>query len=422
MFILIDCNSFYASCERVFRPDWHHRPVIVLSNNDGCVIAMSKEAKQLGIPMGAPMHEIRHLCQTHKIVVCSSNYALYADISRRVMGIIAQLSSEKNMNMEIYSIDEAFLHCPNYEENFQNGFREFAHELHHKIWQYTGIPVSIGVAPTKTLAKMANKMAKSKHHYFVELNQEQTITQALKSTKIGDVWGIGRANLPLVQAHGVFNAHDFIQKRGDWVKSKMTIQGLRIWYELQGTACYQINTQPEPQKNRLISRSLQPEVQDYQKLSMIIGQFAHDLAEKLRENQQYCQAISVFIATNQFRGNYRQDSVLYNFSEACNHTQIIRNACLEILPKIFKYGVSYKRVGIIAHNLCKSNQSQLSLFTNHCHENDKLMISMDKLNQKFGKNTINFGAKYQTSTQKITTQNHLSPKYTTNWQEIRKIS
>lgn len=415
MFALIDCNSFYASCERVFRPDWHNKPLVVLSNNDGCAIAMSAEAKAMGIPMGAPFHEIKKLCNQHNIIVRSSNFALYADMSARVMAVIREMG----LPCEIYSIDEAFLQCKTI--NF-NDISNMMRQLRARILQYTGIPVSVGVGATKTLAKLANRLAK-RGAGGVYILDNDNMEYALKNTKIGDIWGVGRAYMPLLMAHNIHNAHQFINARPEWVKRKMTIHGMRIWYELRAVGCYNVETQPPAKQNSLISRSFQPEIAQYLPLHATILRFCSDLAANLRRDNQLCGAISVFMATNRFRDGYCQLHGSYQLPQLSNNTLDLANAVRAILPKIYRHGLSYKRGGVMAHDLRAVAGSQLPLWETNTTRTNELCQIMDKVNARYGRNTLHFGAQPRAINGGFTPHQHnLSPRYTTNWNDLLMVA
>lgn len=278
MFALIDCNNFYASCERVFRPDLIGKPIVVLSNNDGCVIARSNEAKAVGIPMGAPAFEYEKLFEQHGVHVFSANFALYGDMSNRVMNILSEFSPE----MEIYSIDECFLKLNGFEHY---DLQQQGELMRHKVTKSTGIPISVGVAPTKALAKLANRIAKkypdkTKGCYIID--NEEKRTKALKWLKIEDVWGVGRQHTKRLQAQNVFTAYDFTQLADEWVRMHLAIVGLRLKRDLQGIPTLDLE-EAQPKKNIATTRSFETNYTEWEQLAERVSTFAASCAEKLRK-------------------------------------------------------------------------------------------------------------------------------------------
>jgi DNA polymerase V len=299
MIALVDCNNFYASCERLFAPELRSKPVVVLSNNDGCVIARSDEAKAMGIKMGVPAFEIKNLIERQKVYAFSSNYTLYGDISNRVVQTLSQFTDE----IEIYSIDEAFLNL----RGFSN-LESYATQIRSIVKQHTGIPTCVGVAPTKTLAKIANRYAK-KHHKDVGvwvLDTPEKVEQALKATSTEDIWGVGRRYAKMLEAHNILTAYDLSKTNESWVKAKMSVVGQRMLYELRGISCLSLELINEPKKNICTSRSFGIMLTDKAPLSEAIANFAAACAFKLRKQRSVANFIQVFVTTNPFAKNEKQ--------------------------------------------------------------------------------------------------------------------
>lgn len=339
MFGLVDCNNFYASCERVFNPSLNGKPIVVLSNNDGCVIARSNEAKVLGIKMGVPAYQIKGLVKQHDVAVFSSNYVLYGDMSGRVMSMLAELAPE----IEVYSIDEAFLNL----EGIQN-LQILGSEIVRQVTRGTGIPVSVGIAPTKTLAKVANKFAKKYPAYnrLCIIDTEGKRTKALQLTGIGDVWGIGRKQAAKLEKQGVRTAYDFTQLPGSWVRKNMTVTGERTWKELRGISCIDMEIAPPAKKQICTSRSFGKMVEDIDTMSEAIATHASTCAKKLRQQKSYAMSLMVFIHTNNFREDLPQywKNTIVQLPIPTSDTLEIVEYALSGLKTIFMEGYQYKKL------------------------------------------------------------------------------
>ena len=286
-FALVDCNNFYASCERLFQPRLRGRPVVVLSNNDGCVIARSNEAKALGVGMGAPMFKIRKLVEEHDITVCSSNYALYGDISERVMSVLGSSAPAH----EVYSIDECFLDL---DRLGVPDLTDWCRDLREQTLQWTGIPVSVGVGPTKTLSKLANRLAKksAKAGGVLDLvHHPQWIDAALRKTPVGDVWGVGRRWTVMLEERGIYTAHDFANAPDGWVRQRMGVVGLRTVHELRGLVCHALEDQPPPKQTTCCSRTFGTAIFDKGQVHDAVMSFAERAAEKVRNAGQVAGAV-----------------------------------------------------------------------------------------------------------------------------------
>ena len=417
MYALIDCNNFYASCERVFQPKLENKPIVVLSNNDGCVIARSNEAKALGVPMGAPAFEYKELFEKNNINVFSSNYALYGDMSNRVMQTLATFSPD----IEIYSIDEAFLKFTGFE---LFNFDTIGKEIRYKVTKGTGIPISVGFAPTKSLAKVANKIAKK----FAErtgnvyiIDSEEKRIKALKWLPIADVWGIGRQNAKRLQKVNIKTAYDFTQLNDDWVKKNMSIVGLRLKKELTGIPCLQLEEVADKQ-NIATTRSFDKNLIDYESIHERVTTFAVSCAEKLRKQNSCCNALMVFIHTNGHRKDLPQYSqnIVVKLPFPTNSNIELANYAAIALKKIFKKGFAYKKAGVIVMDFSPENAEQIKLFENPNPKHKALMQAVDKINLSIGKAKIKLACQDLKKTWKMK-QERLSPCYTTRLSDIIEI-
>ena len=417
MYALIDCNNFYASCERVFRPDLNGKPIVVLSNNDGCVIARSNEAKDLGIPMGAPAFEYEALFRKHNVHVFSANFALYGDMSNRVMSICSDYSPE----MEIYSIDECFLKLTGFEHY---NLQEYGQELRQKVFKWTGIPVSVGFAPTKSLAKVANRIAKkypdrTKSVYCIDTEQKRE--KALKWLKVEDVWGIGRQHAKRLQEIQCRTAYNFISLSESWVKKNMSIVGWRLQRDLQGTPTLDLEA-PQPKQSIATTRSFEEDYTEFEQLSERISTFASSCAEKLRKQKSCCNSIMVFIYTNRHRTERPQysRSIVVKLPFATNSTLEIVNFALKALKQIFQPGYYYKKAGVVVHDFIPENEVQPKLFDNRDMKQIPLMKAIDTINAKFGQQKIRLASQDPKRVWKMK-QEKLSPRYTTDLKDIITI-
>lgn len=414
MFALVDCNNFYASCERVFRPDLNSKPIVVLSNNDGCVIARSNEAKTIGIPMGAPAFKYQTLFNQHKVNVFSANFALYGDLSMRVMNMLSTYCPE----IEIYSIDEAFLDFSGYD---YHDLTKLGKEIVTNVHKCTGIPVSIGFAETKTLAKAANRVAKKYPRqtsgvHFID-NDEKRI-KALKWLKVEDIWGIGRQLSKKLNSIGVNTAYEFTQLPDDYVRYKMSIVELRLKNELSGTSILAIEKK-QAKKNIATTRSFEKNYTTFEELGERIVTFSVTCAEKLRRQKSCCTSLMVFIHTNGFRKEMPQYSrnIVMKLPFATNSGIEIAKFALQGLKKIYKEGYLYKKAGIIVMDFCPENEVQHSLFENSNPKHKILMKAMDSINTRIGQQKIKLGSQDRDRIWKMK-QERLSPRYTTKFSEI----
>lgn len=419
MFALIDCNNFYASCERVFRPDLNGKPVVVLSNNDGCVIARSNEAKDVGIPMGAPAFRYDKIFKQHNVQVFSANFALYGDMSNRVMEILSDYSPE----MEIYSIDECFLKLNGFDKFFN--LQNYGEEMRYKVTKWTGIPISVGIAPTKALSKLANRIAKkfpdkTKNVYII--NSEESRIKALKWLRIEDVWGIGRQHTKRLKAQNVFTAYDFTQLADGWVKKNLAIVGLRLKYDLQGIPTLDLE-KAQPKKNIATTRSFETNYTEFEQLNERISTFASSCAEKLRKQKSFCNSLMVFIHTNGHRKDLPQYSrnIVVKLPFPTNSSIELANFATQALKRIFKQGYAYKKAGVIVQDFSPETVMQISLFENRNERHIPLMQAIDKINLNCGQQKIRLASQDLKRVWKMK-QEKLSPRYTTKLSDIITIN
>ncbi|MBQ0116291.1 MAG: Y-family DNA polymerase [Flavobacterium sp.] len=417
MFALVDCNNFYASCQRVFNPQLQGKPIVILSNNDGCVIARSNEAKACGIPMGAPAFEYKKQFEEHNIHVFSSNFALYGDMSSRVMNTLSQFSPD----MEVYSVDEAFLKFTGFE-HFD--LKELGLKMRRTTTKNTGIPVSIGFAPTKALAKIANKIAKK---YPLETRAVHTIDteekriKALRWTKIEDVWGIGKKHAQRLKAQNVHTALDFTKLPDAWVRKNMHVVGLRLKKELEGLSALDL----EPIQNKKMiatTRSFDKPLTTLDELEERVATYAILGAEKLRRQNSHCQMLMVFLQTNP----HRQDQPQYYRNIVVNHPfptdssiDIVRLAKMG-LKQIFRANHFYKKAGVILMDITPNQNVQLNLFSQSNPKHPQLMATIDKINLSLGNHKVKFASQALDRVWKMR-QEQLSPNYTTNIKDIITI-
>jgi DNA polymerase V len=417
MFALVDCNNFFASCERVFRPDLNHKPIAVLSNNDGCVIARSNEVKALGVPMGAPAFKYKHLFEQHQIHVFSSNYALYGDMSSRVMRLLAEYTPD----LEIYSIDEAFLKLDGFE-HFD--LQTYGVAIKKRVDKGTGIPISVGIAPTKSLAKVANRIAKkfpekTKGVYIIETETQRL--KALKWLKIEDVWGIGRRYAKKLNYFGIRTAYDFTLQSDDWVKRNFSIVGLRLKKDLLGEPVIELE-HVATKKSIATTRSFDYTYSDLKTISERVSTFAVSCAEKLRQQQTACTTILVFLQTNRHKANVTQynPQIVVKMPYPSNSSIDIVKFAIKGLKQIYRPNFQYKKAGVVVMNIVPEQNRQLNLFHSPNPKHQKLMKAVDQLNQTIGYQKVKLACQDLGRTWKMR-QEKLSPRYTTQLNEVIKI-
>ena len=418
MIALIDCNNFYASCERLFRPDLRSKPIVVLSNNDGCVIARSDESKALGIPMGVPFFKIKEHVHLHKIQVFSSNYTLYGDISHRVMQTIESIVPD----MEVYSIDESFVDLSGFPIT---RLAKIASQIRETIWNRVGIPVSIGVAPTKTLAKVANRLAKkgllSRTHFGFEgvsvIGTELDRIDALKMVDVGDVWGIGSASKRKLLDATIETAWDFTQADSIWVRKLLTVTGWRTWTELWGESVIEFNLAPPKPQTVIFSRSLPESLWSPYRIEERTFAFVQELSRKLRRKEVRAGRLTLSLS-----GSYSEGRKWVRTSRGLEMPtddtrvllSVVRVMCTELLSQTLEFGV--KRIALCAQDFEPIGIQQLSLFTQP--SDPRVMQILDGVNQQFGRGTLTVGVTPKSIRQMHGQQRRRSPRYTTRWSEI----
>ncbi len=419
MFGLCDCNNFYASCERVFNPLLEGKPVIVLSNGDGCIVARSNEAKALGIQMGEPLFKVRELVKKHKIHIFSSNYTLYGDMSSRVMDILGSFTP----NLEIYSIDEAFLSLFGFGRyNLSN----YAAEIRKTVKQNTGIPICIGIAPTKTLAKIANRLAKknpeAKGIWLLESTEQSN--EALQRVAVEDIWGIGNQYAKKLAAWNIRTAWDLANRPTQWASKHLGgVVGMRLIEELNGNSCLNLEELILPKKSIACTRSFGTTVTTMGELSEAISVYTSRAAEKLRKQQSVANAINVFIQTNRFATDATpfNGSITVNLSVPTSDTSELIHYARIGLKKIYRDDLIYKKAGIILTGLTQQAQIQTSLFDNRDRKKStKLMEAVDGINAKLGRDTVTF-ASAGTDNRWKQKPAYTSNRYTTRWGELMLV-
>lgn len=414
VFALVDCNNFYVSCERLFRPDLEGRPVVVLSNNDGCIIARSNEAKALGIGMGMPYFKCQALLRKHRVQVFSSNYALYGDISQRVMDVLRQLEPR----IEIYSIDEAFLSLPR-----AGGFdlAGYGHCLKAKIKRMTGMPVSIGMAPTKTLAKIANRVAKKNAAYQGVFDMEgHPDTDALLATiEVQDIWGIGPRYGAKLRKRGIYTALDLKHADDAWVRKHLTITGLRTVMELRGVSCLSLESVQPDRKAVARARSFGYPVTALADLEEAVATYVSQAAEKLRSQDSLAGCLHVFLTTNRHRKDLPQysNSRTVTLSEPTSYTPALVSHALQSLRQMYRQGYQYRKAGVLLTDLVPGASRQQGLFGHAPRERTLLMHVVDAVNAKWGRHTLQYAAAGLGKPWDIR-RARMSPAYTTRWDKL----
>ena len=379
---LIDCNSFYVSCERLFNPKIEKKPVVVLSNNDGCVISRSTEAKQIGIKMGEPYFKVKELVKKNGVYIFSSNYALYGDISRRVMKTLKSFSDK----IEIYSIDEAFIDLSHIDEK---DVENYAKKIRKRILRWTGIPTSIGISNTKTLSKVANHIAKKNRTGVIYL--KENIDQKLKDFNISDIWGVGKQLSKLYIKNGIDTAYKLKNISNSWVKKSTNVLGAKTVMELRGISCIDLETQETKRKSCCVSRSFGKKVESLEKLEESITTHCLNAAEKIRNDNQITRSITVFIRTSPFDKNrkYYSNSITIDLPIATDNSLELVKVSISGLKKIYKYGYFYQKAGIVLSKLKEQSEKEFNLFAPIMeNKSQTLMKAIDFTNAKYGRNAI----------------------------------
>lgn len=413
-FVLADCNNFYASCERIFNPRLEGRPVIVLSNNDGCIVARSQEAKGLGLKMGEPYFKIKEFCRLNKVIVCSSNYQLYGNISQRVMSILGSFASD----IECYSIDEAFLQYPT-DMTSELLFSQCA-ELKRLVKKWVGIPISLGIAPTKTLAKVANDLAKKDRKVGVfDLTSLAVREKVLKEYPVGDVWGIGSRLKDKLSVMGIRTAWEFCELDPLIIRRKMGVVGERMLWELRGTSCLLLE-ESGPKKNIACSRSFGKIVTEASELAEALSSFVNTACIKLRRQNSYATALCVYLEAilDGGAGTRRHYSMSVPFLMPTNYTPHIIAAAKKCLARMFLKQERYKKCGVILLDLIPEENVMPDLFHDAVTPKQRLIMdTIDGINARHGKNTLFYGA-MGVNPHWRTRCDKRSRHFTTNWNEL----
>lgn len=416
---LLDCNNFFVSCERIFNPKLENRPAVVLSNNDGCIVARSQEAKDIGLPMGAPVFKYRDMIKNNNVAMLSSNFTLYGDISKRVMSCLF----DHTPYVEIYSIDEAFM---GFEQVHAEHIIETTGKIRAQIQQWVGLPVSIGIAPTKTLAKIANHIAKKQYRNIGVYSLYNISTTArlelLKTIPVGDIWGIGWRMEPKLKALGIFSAYDFASQARSWVHKQMGVMGERTWLELNGTQCIELDHQPEVKRTIASTRTFGRYITNFNELAEAVASYIARAAEKLRKQNCVTGCISIYIRTNRFN----QDPWYYNTAIAelatpTDSTPVLIDQAITILRQIYKPGFKYHKAGVMLHEVLPSSHVQLNLFKDSTQTNrEPFMALLDNINRKWGSETMKYARQGLARTWR-NKKELVSPNYTTNWDDLLEI-
>ncbi len=421
LYALIDCNNFYASCERVFNPSLRNRPVAILSNNDGCVIARSEEAKQIGVTMAGPAFKQRSLFRKHKVAVLSSNYALYGDMSRRVMETLRDLTPF----VEPYSIDEAFVEI---SRNIDKDLDAYGRAIRQTIKQWTGIPVSVGIAPSKTLAKIANETAKANPKYRGVLNlaDNPELDTILEQTKVSDVWGIGPGLTQRLFKFGITDALQ-LKKTGNnskWVRQHLNVTGLRTVMELNGQPCLDMENSTDSRKGIMTSRSFGEAVTDIEDMKEAVASFVSIAAEKLRAQKSVASVVSVMLRTNKYTDRYSRHKfgMEINLKMPTANTPDLIKCAHAGVDKLFEPNQRYKKAAVMLTGIIPQSEVQGDLFeeASYSKEQHRLMNKVDEINNKYGSRTTHIAGTGIKQPWQMK-QQYLSKRFTTRWDELLEV-
>lgn len=420
MIALVDCNSFYASCEQVFRPDLQGKPVVVLSNNDGCIIAANKEAKALThIPMFEPVFKIKEVLKANNVTCFSSNYTLYADMSQRVMDTLREFSPL----VEEYSIDESFVDLSHYPSS---QLENIAHQIKERVYKHTGIPVGVGTAKTKSLSKMANKFAKkyAENNGVLVIDSNEKRIAMLTKAKVKDIWGIGKKHKVRVENTGAKSALDFTKLPLAWVRKEMTVVGERLWRELNDMPCHEMVPIVEPKKVIGTAKSFGYKLDDYSLIEEATSSYIAEVADLLRQQQSAARYLEVFLQTNHHSNIDKQhyQKIIITLEIPTNSTAKLTKEALKGLKKIYKPGYRYKKVGVNLVGLIPDTDIQTNLFYKEEKiESPKLTKVIDELNSKYGKNKVKLATVGNREKQWALKTEHRSNRFTTQWDELLTI-
>lgn len=416
VFALVDCNNFFVSCERVFRPDLWGKPVAVLSNNDGCIVARSNEVKALGIPMGVPYFKVKDVLEQHGVTLFSGNFPLYGDFSQRVV----QILQAECPDIEVYSVDESFLDISRLPIT---DYEEWGRSLRAKILQYTGLPVSVGIAPSKTLAKAAADYTK-KHDELkgaLSVYGDGKQENLLKWLPVEDVWGVGRRSVPKLQALGISTAYDLTKVSLQWAQDQLSIRGVRTIRELLGESCYGLEGIGEPQKSIARTRSFGHNVRNYFELESAVATFAAQASAKLRQQGEVTGAVMTFVRTSKHSEVQRGGAQVVKLHQPSSDTGSIIGAALRGLQQVYDSDFGYKKAGVVLLDLHTSQQLALDSKPEHVQRSHLLMQTVDELNARFGTRLIRHASERPRTTGWHSKREQRSPAYTTSWRELRVV-
>lgn len=421
MIAMVDCNSFYASCEQVFRPDLKGRPVAVLSNNDGCIIAKNKEAKALThIPYRDPLFKIKGLLAQNDVTLFSSNYTLYGDMSDRVMNVLREFSPA----VEVYSIDESFVDLSGMTHVDLNAY---GHQIKNTIVQRTGIPVGVGIAPTKVLAKLANRISKKVAHFdhVYVMDTEERRIEALNWAETKDIWGLGKKHVERLAHIGVFTAYAFTEVPLAWVRKEMTVVGERLWRELNGESCIPFETLPRKKKAIGTAKSFGKKLDNLPQIEEACAYYISEVSEVLRSQKCCCTQLRVYLTTNYHSTNDVQhaDKTIVTLSVPTNDTFMLIVEAKKALKRIYKLGFKYKKVGVDLLGLIPEEQVQGNLFMPEATGDKRLIKAFDAINNRYGKSTVSAGLSGTSKSNKEweLIKEERSPRYTTQWDSLLEI-
>jgi DNA polymerase V len=415
---LIDVNNFYVSCERVFNPKLNNKPVVVLSNNDGCAVARSNEVKALGVAMGAPWFKMKDLAKQHNIIALSSNYALYADMSNRVMSILRQFSPDQ----EVYSIDESFLDLTHFQHK---NHTQYAQQMRKRILQWTGLPVCVGIGATKTLAKLANHCAKKRPQYkgVCDFNAiaPTDLDEILNTIEVGEIWGVGRKLAPKLNALGINNVLDLKRADSNRLRQQFSVVMQKTIHELNGIVCIELEEIAPIKKQILSSRSFGVPVRDYNSLAESITLYMSRAAEKLRKQNSYAGSVYVYIRTSPFKpdGTFYSNGMTIPLPSATDDTRQLVSVVLWALKQLYRPNLNYAKAGVMLGELVPAQGAQTDLFSQRIEtpKTSKLMATLDNINKKMGKESIKLASEGFKRPWKMRQENK-SASYTTNWDEL----
>lgn len=417
MLALVDCNNFYASCEKLFDPLLKDVPVVVLSNNDGCAVARSAEAKALGIPMGAPWFKMKDLAKKHGIVAKSSNYSLYADMSDRVVTVLRMYTP----NLEVYSIDESFLDLT----GFNRDLTAYGQDIRQRVAQWIGLPVCVGIAPTKTLAKLANHIAKKRPGFKGVCNlpalPSAEVDQIFREIEVGEVWGVGRKITARLQAMDIHTVADLRAADAQTIRTKFSVVMERTVRELQGTACMELEEAPPDKQQIISSRSFGRPITCLEEINEALASYISRACEKLRDQDSVAGSLSIWLETNPFKPDTPQysRSVTIPLPATSDDTRQLIRVGLWAMKNIYRDGFEYKKCGCMLGEIVPKANSQASLFSSS-HTTDKATAVMDSINAKFGRGALKSAAEGVEKSWGMR-RGQMSPEYTTNWDDLMTV-